>query len=137
MKFWLGRVGARCPRQDITSLFDPLVSLFPTGWWQLATLETCPIAVYEFVRKMIVIIKIMFLTALHTYRILVFIYQLDAKFLYSVIYMYYIKYLDMFRAILCSSSGGQNYILQHLVSSLSESGRVVHLLKMSIILFET
>jgi hypothetical protein len=25
-------------------------------------------------------------------------------------YMYYIKYLDMFRAILCSSSGGQNCI---------------------------
>jgi hypothetical protein len=25
--------------------------------------------------------------------------------------MYYIKYLDMFRAILCSSSGGQNYII--------------------------
>jgi hypothetical protein len=25
-------------------------------------------------------------------------------------YMYYIKYLDMVRAILCSSSGGQNYI---------------------------
>jgi hypothetical protein len=24
--------------------------------------------------------------------------------------MYYIKYLDMFRAILCSSSGGQNCI---------------------------
>jgi hypothetical protein len=24
--------------------------------------------------------------------------------------MYYIKYLDMFRAILCSSSGGQNFI---------------------------
>jgi hypothetical protein len=25
-------------------------------------------------------------------------------------YMYYIRYLDMFRAILCSSSGGQNCI---------------------------
>jgi hypothetical protein len=25
--------------------------------------------------------------------------------------MYYIKYLDMFRAILCSSSGGQNCIV--------------------------
>jgi hypothetical protein len=40
--------------------------------------------------------------------------------------MYYIKYLDMFRAILCSFSGGQNCILQHLVSSLSVSGRAVH-----------
>jgi hypothetical protein len=25
--------------------------------------------------------------------------------------MYYIKYLDMFRAILCSSLGGQNFIV--------------------------
>jgi hypothetical protein len=39
--------------------------------------------------------------------------------------MYYIKYLDIFRAIVCSSSGGQNCILQHLVSSLSVSGRAV------------
>jgi hypothetical protein len=38
-------------------------------------------------------------------------------------YMYYIKYLDMFRAIVYSSSGGPNCILQHLVSSL---GRTVH-----------
>jgi hypothetical protein len=29
---------------------------------------------------------------------------------FIVYYMYYIKYLDMFRAILCSSSGGQNCI---------------------------
>jgi hypothetical protein len=34
--------------------------------------------------------------------------------------------LDMFRAILCSSSEGQNVLLQHLVSSsLSVSGRTV------------
>jgi hypothetical protein len=31
----------------------------------------------------------------------------------------------MFRAMLCSFSGGQNCILQHLVSSLSVSGRTV------------
>jgi hypothetical protein len=73
--------------------------------------------------------------------------------------MYYIKYFDMFRAILCSSSGGQNCIftasgivtlcerpysapveseliqevktlfLQHLVSSLSISGRTVRRLR--------
>jgi hypothetical protein len=35
-------------------------------------------------------------------------------------YMYYIKYFDMFRAIVRSSSGGQIVFLQHLVSSLSE-----------------
>jgi hypothetical protein len=29
--------------------------------------------------------------------------------------MYYIRYLDMFRAIICSSSGGENCISQHLV----------------------
>jgi hypothetical protein len=46
--------------------------------------------------------------------------------------MYYIKYLDKFRVILCSSSGGQNYILQHLVSSLSVSGRILHRLVVSI-----
>jgi hypothetical protein len=41
-----------------------------------------------------------------------FYYQIDAQFLYSVIYIYYIKYLDMFRAPVCSSSGGQNYIFK-------------------------
>jgi hypothetical protein len=43
--------------------------------------------------------------------------------------MYYIKYLDMFRAILGSSSGGQIVLLQHLVSSLFVSGRAVHRLR--------
>jgi hypothetical protein len=46
-----------------------------------------------------------------------FSYQLNAQFLYSTI-IYYIIVLDMFRAILCSSSGGQIVLLQHLVSSL-------------------
>jgi len=31
----------------------------------------------------------------------------------------------MFRAVLCSSSGGHIVLLQHLVSSLSANGRVV------------
>ena len=31
----------------------------------------------------------------------------------------------MFRAVLCSSSGGQIVLLQHLVSSLSVNGRTV------------
>ena len=32
----------------------------------------------------------------------------------------------MFRALLCSSSGGQNFIIQHLLSSHSVTGRPVH-----------
>jgi hypothetical protein len=40
-------------------------------------------------------------------------------------YIYYIIVLDMFRAILCSSSGGQIVLLQHLVSSLSVSSHTV------------
>ena len=35
----------------------------------------------------------------------------------------------MFRALLCSSSGGQNCIIQHLVSSQSVGGRPVHKLR--------
>ena len=35
----------------------------------------------------------------------------------------------MFRALLCSSSGGQNCITQHLVSSHSVGGRPVHRLR--------
>jgi hypothetical protein len=44
-------------------------------------------------------------------------------------YIYYIIVLDMFRAILCSSSGGQIVLLQNLVSSLSVSSRTVHRLR--------
>jgi len=36
------------------------------------------------------------------------------KFLF---YNEFIAFLYMFRALLCSSSGGQNFIVQHLVSS--------------------
>ena len=32
----------------------------------------------------------------------------------------------MFRAVLCSSSGGQIVLLQHLVSSLAVNGRLFH-----------
>ena len=35
----------------------------------------------------------------------------------------------MFRAVLCSSSGGQIVLLQHLVSSLSVNGRIVRRLR--------
>ena len=37
----------------------------------------------------------------------------------------YIIILNMFRAVLCSSSGGQVVLLRHLVSSLSVNGRTV------------
>ena len=40
-----------------------------------------------------------------------------------------IVFLYMFRALLCSSSGGQNCIIQHLVSSLSVGGRPVRRLR--------
>jgi len=38
----------------------------------------------------------------------------------------FIIFLYMFQAPLCSSSGGQNCIIQHLVSSHSVGGRPVH-----------
>jgi len=37
-----------------------------------------------------------------------------------------IIFLYMFRALLCSSSGGQKCIIQHLVSSHCVGGRAVH-----------
>ena len=47
-------------------------------------------------------------------------YQLNAQFLYSItIYICYIIILNMFRAVPCSSSGGQIVLSQPLVSSLS------------------
>ena len=54
-------------------------------------------------------------------RIILVINQLDAQNLNK-----FIKCLYMFRVLLCSSSGGQNCIIQHLVSSLSAGGRPVH-----------
>ena len=42
-------------------------------------------------------------------------YQLDAQILY---FNTFITFLYMFRALLCSSSGGQIVLVQHLVSSL-------------------
>ena len=41
----------------------------------------------------------------------------------------FITILYMFRAIPCSSSGGQVVLIQHLVSSLSVSDRLVHRLR--------
>ena len=46
---------------------------------------------------------------------MVFFYQLDAQILY---FNTFITLLYMFRALLCSSSGGQIALVQHLVSPL-------------------
>jgi hypothetical protein len=52
--------------------------------------------------------------------------QLDGKFFNTFIT---ILYMYMFRAISCSSSGGQIVLIQHLVSSLTVSDRPVHRLR--------
>ena len=54
--------------------------------------------------------------------------QLDAH-TYFVITFITIVYMYMFRAISCSSSGGQIVLIQRLVSSLSVSDRPVHRLR--------
>jgi hypothetical protein len=59
--------------------------------------------------------------------------QLDAQILLNT----FITTLYMFRAIFCSSSGGQIVLIQHLVSSLSVSDRPVHRLRKKKILLET
>jgi len=46
------------------------------------------------------------LLTVHPNILIVFIYQLDAQFLY---FTPFITFLYMFRALLCSSSGGQLY----------------------------
>jgi len=43
--------------------------------------------------------------------------------MHKILYSYNVTVLYMFRAILCSSSGGQIVCIQHMVSSLSMSGR--------------
>jgi len=48
-----------------------------------------------------------------------------------------ILYMYMFRAISCSSSGGQIVLIQHLVSSLSVSDRPVHRLRENCSSFST
>jgi hypothetical protein len=57
-----------------------------------------------------------------------FNYRLNAQFIYSN-NVYYIIILDMFRAISCSSSGGQIVLLQHLISSVSVSSYSVRWLR--------
>jgi hypothetical protein len=53
------------------------------------------------------------------------------KFLF---YNKFIIFLYMFRALLCSSSGGQTVLIQHLVSSHSAGGRPVHRSSLSLML---
>ena len=48
-----------------------------------------------------------------------------------------ILYMYMFRAISCSSSGGQIVLIHHLVSSLSVSDRPVHRLRKNCNCFST
>jgi len=55
-----------------------------------------------------------FLTV-HLSTMIIFFYQLDAQILY---FNTFITFLYMFQALLCSSSGGQVVLVQHLVSSL-------------------
>ena len=69
---------------------------------------------------------------IHTYSEINFIpvTNLMHKFLYS----YNVTVLYMFRAVLCSSSGGQILCIQHMVPSISMSGRdgpTVHRLRES------
>jgi len=45
--------------------------------------------------------------------------------MHKYLYSYNIKILYMFRALLCSSSGGSIVYVQHLVPSLSVSGHTV------------
>ena len=54
-------------------------------------------------------------------------YQLDAQILYFL--NTFITFLSMFRALLCSSSGGQIVLVQPLVSSLSLGDCSVHRLR--------
>ena len=55
-------------------------------------------------------------------------YQPDVQILY---FNTFITFLYMFRALLCSSSGGQTVLVQHLVSSLSLGDCSVHRLQES------
>ena len=55
--------------------------------------------------------------------------QLDAQ-----LFNMFIRILYMFRAISCSSSGGQIVLIQHLVSSLSVGDRPVHRLSKNFVL---
>jgi len=70
------------------------------------------------------------LLTVHHYINFIPVTNLMHKFLYS----YIVTILYMFRAVICSSSGGQIVFIQHMVSSLCMSGRggrTVHWLRQS------
>jgi len=54
-------------------------------------------------------------------------YKLSNRTTYKILFYNFIIFLYMFRALLCSSSGGQSCIIEHLVSSHTVSGRPIHL----------
>jgi len=68
------------------------------------------------------------LLTVHPNTMIVFFYQLDAQILY---FNTFFIFLYMFRALLCSSSGRQIVLVQHLVSSLSLGDCSVHRLRES------
>jgi len=57
---------------------------------------------------------------------MIFNFEAIINLMHKYLYSYNITILYMFRAILCSSSEGQIVYVQHLVSSLSMSGRALH-----------
>jgi len=56
-------------------------------------------------------------------------FEAITNLMYKYLYSYNITILYMFPALLCSSSGGSIVYVQHLVPSLSVSGRYVTLVK--------
>jgi len=90
---------------------------------------------------------------LHGPCIMILTFEAITNLTYKYLYSYNITILYIFRALLCSSSGGSIVYVQHVVPSLSVSGRTygrsqrvtvpdavhiqLNLLKMSIIMLET
>ena len=64
------------------------------------TISLCDVTVHIHITNFYVLLT------LHPNIMIVFVYQLDAQILY---FNTFIKFLYMFRALLCSSSGGQLY----------------------------
>jgi len=56
-------------------------------------------------------------------------FEAITNLMHKYLYSYNITILYMFRALLCSSSGGSVVYVQHLVSSLYVSGRTLHWLR--------
>ena len=65
---------------------------------------------------------------LYTFKI-ISLTNFNAQFSIHQQYVCYTIILDMFRALICPSSGGQIVFTQHLVSSLSVNGCTVHRLR--------